>query len=100
MWLLLMIVYHINIKNGRGVTMKNVKSSAFGKIILKRLVDMEKNQKWLAEAIGTNQTRIYDYISGRCAPSARVLYKIATVLELDCNVLLAAISCEESKKVS
>ncbi|MGN0674517.1 MAG: helix-turn-helix domain-containing protein [Oscillospiraceae bacterium] len=80
--------------------MRNKKISAFGKIVLKRLVDMEKTRKWLAEAIGTNQTRIYDYVTGKCAPSARVLYRIATALELDCNELLAAIASEENQRAS
>lgn len=72
--------------------------SAFGKIILKRLIDMNKGRKWLSEAAGISLNQITVYVTGKNAPQPRVLYRIATALSLDCNVLLEAIASEENKR--
>lgn len=78
--------------------MSKKKISALGKVILKKLVDIEKNQNWLAESVDTTPERISSYVTGRSVPSVVTLYKIADVLNVDYAELINAIISE--KKVS
>lgn len=78
--------------------MTKKKISALGKVILKRLVDIEKNQNWLAESVGTTPERISSYVTGRSVPSVITLYNIAAVLNVDSSALINAIMQE--KRVS
>lgn len=76
------------------------KKCRLGKIILIRLIELGKNQVWLAHEANTSAERISAYVTGRAIPSAQSVYAISKVLEIDSNKLLEAIVSEEKEKVS
>ena len=51
-----------------------------GKNLLNALYDRKMSQTQLAEAIGTTQTAVCYYISGKRTPSLEICVKIADVL--------------------
>lgn len=80
--------------------MKIGKKTKLGKVILVKLVSLEKNQAWLAAQIHTSPERISAYVTGRAIPSVQSVYAISKVLEIDSDKLLEAIVSEEKEKVS
>lgn len=78
--------------------MKKRKICNFGKIVIKKLVDLDQNQAWLATSINATEKQISSYVTGRNAPNAVNLYLISKVLNIDSNVLLESIV--RDKKVS
>lgn len=75
--------------------MNKKKISALGKVILKKLVDIEKTQSWLANEIGTTPERISSYVTGRSIPSVITLYKISLAIGVDSTVLINSIISEK-----
>ena len=74
--------------------------SELGKVICKRLIDLEKTTKWLADEIGVHPLTVSQYIKGSCAPSTKRLYKIATVLSIDVENLICVVLKEQNKEAS
>ena len=64
----------------------------FGEIILKRLVELGKNRRWLADMIPISSTLISSYVYGKQLPSVSMLYRMAIILNLNCNDLIKAIA--------
>lgn len=71
------------------------KKCRLGKLILIRLVELEKNQLWLAHEANTSTERISAYVTGRAIPSAQNIYAISKALEIDSGKLLEAIVNEK-----
>lgn len=62
---------------------KSFEYCEFGKVIKIRLVELGKSNKWLADNIGTTQYTIGGYLRGQHKPEMGMLYKIASVLQLN-----------------
>lgn len=71
------------------------KKCRLGKVILIRLIELEKNQVWLAHEANTSTERISAYVTGRAIPSAQSVYAISKALKIDSEKLLEAIVREE-----
>lgn len=56
------------------------KKCRLGKIIQIRLIELEKNQVWLAHEANTSTERISAYVTGRAIPSAQNIYAISKAL--------------------
>ena len=67
-----------------------------GKLISKKLIDMGKNQKWLAETIGINKVSLSKIIIGDQIPSVHTLSTISKSIGIDCNYLIEAIINKEA----
>ena len=61
---------------------------ALGKNLLNALYDRKMSQTELAAAIGTTQTAVCYYISGKRMPSVEICVKIADVLGLTLDELV------------
>jgi len=55
----------------------------FGKLIIARLCQMEKTQKWLAQSAGINPIYLNAVIAGRAKPSLNLLQKISKHIEIE-----------------
>lgn len=75
--------------------MKIGKKTELGKIILVKLVSLEKNQTWLAAQIRTSSERISAYVTGRATPSVRHIYAMSCALGVSCDELISAITKED-----
>lgn len=75
---------------------KSFEYCEFGKVIKIRLVELGKSNKWLADNTGTSPYTIGGYLRGKHKPEMGMLYKIATVLQLD-FVKLVEILIKEDK---
>ena len=62
--------------------------SEVGGIIVVRLRQMGKTQRWLADVLGSTPASILGLIKGRYNPSKRTLLALATVLEIDPKTLI------------
>lgn len=62
--------------------------SEVGGIIVMRLRQMGKTQRWLADVLGSTPASINGLIKGRYKPSKRTLFALAAVLEIDPETLL------------
>lgn len=62
--------------------------SEVGSIIVSRLRQMGKTQKWLAEVLESTPTSINGLIKGRYKPSKRTLYALSVVLEIPVEKLI------------
>ena len=54
----------------------------FGKIILLKLRDLNKSQKWLSERTGYSYIHIHSIISGKMNPSRKCLHEISKALNI------------------
>lgn len=70
---------------------KKSKYCAFGRLIAKRLIDLDKNQRWLSEETGIQQCAIVNYCNGKVIPSVQSIYKLAVVLDFTTDTLIQAI---------
>ena len=62
--------------------------SEVGSIIVVRLRQMGKTQRWLADVLGSTPASINGLIKGRYKPSKRTLLVLAAVLEIDPKTLI------------
>lgn len=62
--------------------------SEVGSIIVTRLRQMGKTQKWLADVLDSSPASINGLIKGRYKPSKRTLYAVAAVLEIPVGELI------------
>lgn len=69
-----------------------------GRIITKRLEEMERSQPWLARKTNRSICTISFIIKGRLKPSEETLKEISTVLSIDSKILSAAL--EQGAKTS
>lgn len=76
------------------------KKCRLGKIILIKLIELEKTQVWLAHEANTSTERISAYVTGRAIPSAQSIYAISKALNIDSEKLLEAIVSEKEENVS
>lgn len=65
--------------------------SSFGMVISKRLVEINKNQTWLASECCVTKGQISHIIVGRSKPSFGVLRAMATSLDIDISDLVKAL---------
>lgn len=72
--------------------MNSKKYCKFGEIVLKRLVELGKNRRWLADMIPISSTLISSYVYSKQLPSVPTLYRMAIILNLNCNDLIKAIA--------
>lgn len=70
---------------------KKSKYCALGRLIAKRLIDMDKNQIWLSRETGIQQSSIVTYCYGKVVPSAQNIYKIAVALNFSTDTIIQAI---------
>ena len=70
---------------------KKTKYCALGRLIAKRLIDLDKNQRWLSEETGIQQASIVTYSNGKVIPSAQNIYKIAVALNFSTDTIIQAI---------
>lgn len=62
--------------------------SEVGSIVVARLRQMGKTQRWLADVIGSTPASINGLIKGRYKPSKRTLLALAAVLEIPVDKLI------------
>ncbi len=72
---------------------------ALGRLIAKRLIDLDKNQRWLSEETGIQQCSIVTYCNGKAVPSAQNIYKLAVALNFTTDTLIHAIVHETEQIV-
>ena len=65
--------------------------SHFGMIIYKRLTQMGKNQKYLAEKTGFSQLYISEILNGKHNPSIKAIYNISKVTGISIEELTKAL---------
>ncbi len=65
-----------------------------GKIIIRRLFEMNQNQKWLAEQCKVTPTTISYIINGNRNPSNKLIYGISQNLNLNFDFLLK-VACKD-----
>ena len=58
-----------------------------GQIIKEKRLEKKITQRYLAEQIGISRNYLSDIENGRYMPSVGVLFKLASILELDLNSL-------------
>ena len=68
--------------------------SHFGMIIYKRLTQMGKNQKYLAEKTGFSQLYISEILNGKHNPSIKAIYNISKVTGISIEELTKALLYE------
>lgn len=73
---------------------------ALGKLIAKRLVDLEKNKEWLAQKTGITLCTISHYCTGISIPSAQSVHKLSVALDLSTDIIIHAIVSETENKAS
>lgn len=56
--------------------------------IRRRLAELDRSQRWLAEQTGASEQSICDYLAGRSAPRLDRAQTIASVLGLDLLTVL------------
>lgn len=64
--------------------------SPIGKIIMAELKKIERSQDWLSRQIPCSKTSISFIVKGRLRPSVELAKKIANVLDVDSELLIAA----------
>ena len=62
--------------------------SEVGSIVVARLRQMGKTQRWLADVLGSTPASINGLIKGRYDPSKRTLLALAAVLEIPVDKLI------------
>ncbi len=62
--------------------------SEVGSIVVARLRQMGKTQRWLADVLGSTPASINGLIKGRYNPSKRTLLALAAVLEIPVDKLI------------
>ena len=62
---------------------KRKQNKTLSALIKKRLNELGKNQSWLSEGLGINESTVSRYISGRTTPSNSNLEKIISILNLN-----------------
>lgn len=62
--------------------------SEVGSIVVARLRQMGKTQRWLADVLDSTPASINGLIKGRYKPSKRTLYALAVVLEIPIDKLI------------
>lgn len=73
------------------MTGKTRKDSPIGVIIKGKLAELERSQAWLAKKAGYSTNYIHVIIKGKFIPSNEVVERMAAVLEIDFNTLIAAL---------
>ena len=76
------------------------KYCALGKLISKRLIDLEKTQIWLAENSKVQPCLISKYCTGDSIPSAQNIYKLSSTLNISTDEIIQAIMSKTEKIVS
>ncbi|MBP1549953.1 MAG: helix-turn-helix transcriptional regulator, partial [Oscillospiraceae bacterium] len=66
---------------------KKNKYCALGRLIAKRLIDMDQTQIWLSRETGIQQSSIVTYCNGKVIPSVYNIYKIAVALDFTTDTL-------------
>ena len=67
------------------------KYCALGKLIAKRLVDLEQTQTWLAETSAIQLCMISKYCTGDFAPSTQSVYKLSVALGISTDEIIQTI---------
>lgn len=62
--------------------------SPIGRIITKKLKEMERSQSWLARKVACSNTTIGFVVKSRLKPSDELIQKIAKILEITPEILL------------
>lgn len=76
---------------------KKSSDSPIGKIITKRLEEMERPQTWLSRKVNRSSATISAVVKGRLKPSRELIGNIAAVLSIDSTILLEALNKEVKK---
>lgn len=71
------------------------KTTLFGKVILKRLIDIDKNQRWLADQCNVTSGQISRLISGTVKPSVKLLKRISKSLDIDSGELVNTLTYDD-----
>jgi HTH-type transcriptional regulator/antitoxin HigA len=64
---------------------------SFPDILKIRIYEMDLTQKKLAEMLGISAPRVSEYLTGKAEPTLQVARKIHQKLNIDANVILAAV---------
>lgn len=74
--------------------MPRIKNSdvPIGKIITERLEEMERSQAWLSKKVNRSSGAIGAIVKGRLKPSNELVENIASVLQIDSNILIEALA--------
>ncbi len=67
------------------------KKSPFGRLVVIRLKEMDKSQKYLAQEAGLSELYVYQLLKGKYNPSLRTVYEISKVTGLDVEELMKAV---------
>lgn len=78
--------------------MKFKKMCKLGKAISIRLVELDRNKKWLANSTGLAPCAISRYCVGESIPTALSIAKLSRALDISVNELIKLIEEEESEK--
>ncbi len=74
--------------------MPRIKNSdvVIGRIITERLEEMERSQAWLSKKVNRSSGSIGAIVKGRLKPSNELIESIASVLQIDSNILIEALA--------
>lgn len=79
--------------------MKRIKKYCeLGKLIGRRLVDLDKSKIWLSESTQIQPSLISKYCTGQAIPSTISVYKLSETLEVDVNDIIHAIINERNRE--
>lgn len=65
-----------------------IKTPSLVDVIKLRMYEMGINQAKLSEILGVSQSRVSDYLTGRCEPTLKVARDISKKLNIDANIVL------------
>lgn len=77
----------------------NYHECELGKIILIKLFEINKSQKWLAEQCNVTETTISYIINGKRRPSKKLIYGISKILSLDLKLILNSMNDMSSEAI-
>lgn len=91
----------MGLRKNVGIMKKLRGKGLIGRIVIKKLYTLGKTQEWLASEVGITKAYMSNILNGYQIPSARIIRKIADVLELNYDVLIEMIlnSTEEEGKI-
>lgn len=78
--------------------MKFRKQSKLGKAICIRLIELDRNKKWLAKEARIQECLISKYCVGEVIPTIRNLTKISKVLDISVGTLAKLLEEKENNK--
>lgn len=73
----------------KAMNLKN--KSHFGNLVVNKLEEMGKNQKYLSQEVGLTQVSVYKLLKGETIPTVKNLYLISKALGLGIDELTRAL---------